>query len=155
MFSYGYDSPFDMKFKLYSALASGAKGIVYWQYRAERVGMEQDCARIMRVDGTPRPVAYEIQRFGKDLRKTSHHFAKAEVESAKAAIVFDYDSMLISEIEESAKDIFKYTFEGNPQYYLNSHKGAYKLFRSLNYNVDYVNAKSPEAFGRYKVLYFP
>ena len=40
--------------------------MVYWQYRAERVGMEQDCAGIMRVDGSARPVAYAAKDFGED-----------------------------------------------------------------------------------------
>lgn len=152
---YDYNTPFDMKFKLYTALSGGAKGLVYWQYRAERVGMEQDCAGIMRVDGTPRPVAFEVQKFGADLHKNMHYFAHAEVEGGQAAIVFDYDSMLMSEIEEASGEIFKFTCCNTMQYYGKSHRGMYKLFKNLNYNVDYVDVKCPDEFEKYKLLYFP
>ncbi len=150
-----YDTPFDMKFKLYTALSSGSKGIVYWQYRAERVGMEQDCAGIMRADGSPRPVAREVQKFGADLHKNMDYFVGAEVEEGKAAIVFDYDSMLIAEIEESCVGLFEFNVENCMEYYRKSHRGMYKLFRNLGYNVDYVGVTNPEQFEKYKVLYFP
>jgi hypothetical protein len=63
-----------MSFKLYAALASGAKGLVYWQYRAERVGMENDCAGLMRADGTPRPVASAVADFGRYLERDMQYF---------------------------------------------------------------------------------
>ena len=150
-----YDTPFDLKFKLYCALAGGSKGLIYWQYKAERVGMEQDCAGIMRSDGTPRPVAFEAQKFGADLHKNMEYLVGAEVETAEAAIVFDYDSMLMGEIEESLGEPGK--FNGNPStlYYARSHSGMYRLFKRLGYNIDYVSAKRPELFEKYKLLYFP
>ncbi len=155
MFNDYYDTPFDLKYKQYSALSNGAKGVIYWQYKAERVGMEQDCAGLVRVDGTPRPVAFEVKKFGEDLKKNMKYFKKAEVENAEAAIVFDFDSMLMSEIEEASGDIFKFTLDNNIMYYTKSHRGMYKLFKKLNYNVDYVGATNPEEFSKYKVLYFP
>lgn len=150
-----YDTPFDMKYKLYTALSGGSKGLVYWQYRAERVGMEQDCAGIMRADGSPRPVALEVQKFGADLHKNMTYFVGAETEHGKAAIVFDYNSMLISEIEESCGALFEFTCNGGMEYYRKSHRGMYKLFKKLNYNVDYIGINHSKDFKNYKVLYFP
>lgn len=150
-----YDTPFDLKFKLYTALAGGAKGIVYWQYRAERVGMEQDCAGIMRVDGTPRPVAFEVQKFGADIHKNMKYLAGSEVEQGEVAIVFDFNSMLMSEIEESTGTDFKYNLDNDRVYYGKSHRGMYTLLKNLGYNVDYVGVTNPEQFKNYKVLYFP
>ena len=150
-----YDTPFDMKYKLYAALSHGSKGIVYWQYRAERVGMEQDCAGIMRVDGTARPVAYAVKDFGEDLHKNMQYLSGAEVIPADVAIVFDFDSLLLNEIEEASGDIFRFTYNTDPRYYPKSHQGMYKLLRNLGYNVDYTSATRPETFENYKVLYFP
>ena len=150
-----YDTYDDMKFKLYADLAGGAKGMIYWQYRAERVGMEQDCAGIMRVDGSPREVAYAAKDFGEDLHKNMQYLAGAEVEEGKAAIVFDFDSLLMAEIEEASKDIFRYTYSTKELYYTRSHQGMYKLFKNCDYNVDYVGVTHPEQFEKYKVLYFP
>lgn len=150
-----YDTPFDMDFKTYTSLSSGAKGIVYWQYRAERVGHENDCSGIVRMDGSPREVAYAVRDFGDDLKRNMKFLAGAEVKTADVAIVFDFNSMLMSEIEDSLGA--DYTFDmTNPQfYYRNAHAGMYRLMRNSDYAVDYVGVTQSERFKDYKVLYFP
>lgn len=150
-----YDTPFDMRFKLYSALSGGAKGIVYWQYRAERVGHENDCAGIMRMDGSPRPVADEVAAFGSYLHRDMKYFAKAVPEKAEIAIVFDFDSMLMSEIEDSCGEDYQFDLHDPKFYYRYAHAGFYRLARNLNYCVDYVSARETGKFGDYKVLYVP
>ena len=150
-----YDDPYDLRFKLYTALSSGAKGMVYWQYRAERVGHEHDCAGLMRADGTARPVAKEVAYFGDSLKRDSSLFAKAEVKKADIAIVFDFDSMLMSEIEDSCGLDFHFDQRDPKLYYRKAHAGMYRLLRSLNYEVDYVSVTEPNKFKDYKVLYFP
>ncbi len=151
-----YDRPFDMDFKTYTSLSSGTKGIVYWQYRSERLGHEMDCSGIMHMDGTPREVAFAVRDFGADLKKNMKYLAGAEVKPAEVAIVFDFNSMLLSEIEDTllAPD---FTFDwANPQfYYRNAHAGMYRLLRNSDYPVDYVGVTRPEEFSKYKVLYFP
>lgn len=156
MFKYEYDTPFDMRFKLYSVLSNGAKGLVYWQYRAERVGHEQDCAGMVRADGSPRPVAYEAQKFGADLTVNMQYFVGAKVQKAEVGIVFDFDSMLMSEIEDAASPP-DYSFDASDPvlYYRNAHAGMYRMLTNGNYPVDYVSVTKPELFEQYKVLYFP
>ena len=155
MFKYKYDTPFDMEFKTYASLAGGAKGMVYWQYRAERLGHEQDCAGLVRMDGSPRPVLQTVGDFGADLKKNMQYLAGAEVKDAEVAIVFDFNSMLLSEIEDACGADFSFEF-ANPQfYYRNAHAGMYRLLRNSDYAVDYVSASRPEEFAKYKVLYFP
>jgi beta-galactosidase GanA len=155
MFKYKYDTPFDMDFKTYTSLAGGAKGIVYWQYRAERLGHEQDCAGLVRMDGSPRDVVYAVRDFGADLKKNMKYLSGAEVKTADVAIVFDFNSMLMSEIEDVCGPDFSFDW-ANPQfYYRNAHAGMYRLLRNSDYAVDYVGASRPEEFAKYKVLYFP
>lgn len=150
-----YDTPFDMRFKLYSSLASGAKGLVYWQYRAERVGNENDCAGIMHMDGSPRPVAYEVAKFGEYLHRDMEYFAKASVQKAEIGIVFDFDSMLMSEIEDSCGSDYEFTLSNPKYYYRNAHAGMFRLAKKLNYRVDYVQSREMDKFKDYKVLYVP
>ena len=155
MFKYKYDTPFDMDFKTYTSLAGGAKGIVYWQYRAERLGHEQDCAGLVRMDGSPREVAYAVRDFGADIKKNMQYLAGAEVKEAEVAIVFDFNSMLMSEIEDVCGADFSFDW-ANPQfYYRNAHAGMYRLLRNSDFAVDYVGVTRPEEFKKYKVLYFP
>ena len=150
-----YDTPYDMKFKLYSSLAGGAKGLVYWQYRAERVGHENDCAGIMRMDGSPRPVAYAVKEFGEYLHRDMEHFAKAKRKKGDIGIVFDFNSMLLSEIEDSCGVDYCFSLYNPKYYYRYAHAGLYRMAQNLNYRVDYVQAKCTEDFKQYKVLYVP
>jgi beta-galactosidase len=150
-----YDTPYDMNFKLYSALSSGAKGLVYWQYRAERVGHESDCSGIMYMDGTPRPVAYEVKDFGAELNKSRENLVGSEAAPADVAIVFDFNSSLISEIDDSIGPDFTFDWCNPKFYYRYAHAGMYRLLRDRNYRVDYVGVTRPECFKNYKVLYFP
>lgn len=150
-----YDTPYDLNFKTYASLAGGAKGMVYWQYRAERVGHENDCSGIMNMDGSPREVAYSVRDFGNDIKNNMKYLAGAEVVPAEIAIVFDFNSMLMSEIEDVCGADFSFDW-GNPQfYYRNAHAGMYRLLRNSDRAVDYLNVATPEKFKDYKVLYFP
>ena len=150
-----YDRPFDLDFKMHASLAGGTKGIVYWQYRAERIGHESDCSGLTYMDGSPREVAYTVGDFGADIKKNMKYLAGAEVKNAEIAIVFDFNSMLMSEIEDVLGPDFSFDW-ANPQfYYRNAHAGMYRLLRNSDYAVDYVGVTRPEEFSKYKVLYFP
>lgn len=150
-----YDTPFDMRFKLYGALSSGAKGMLYWQYRAERLGHENDCAGIMRMDGSPREVAFEVKNFGENLHKDMEYFVGAKAKKADVAIVFDFNSMLMSEIEDSCGADYDFGWGDAKFYYRNAHAGMYRMLHNADYAVEYISATQPEKFKDYKVLYFP
>lgn len=151
-----YDTPFDMQFKLYSALACGAKGMFFWQYRAERIGNETDCAGLVRADGSPRPVTYAVRDFGQMLKADMSLFASAKAEKADIAVMFDFDCSLMAMIEDgSLGELYTFQTENAPKYYSKSHQGAYKMFRNLGYKVDYISPGSAEKFNGYKVLFLP
>ncbi|MBR2623200.1 MAG: beta-galactosidase [Clostridia bacterium] len=150
-----YDTPFDLRFKLYGALASGARGMMYWQYRAERLGHENDCAGLMRMDGSPREVAYEVQKFGQNLKKDMDYFVGAKAVNADMGIVFDFNSMLMSEIEDSWGADYDCHYASGLCCYRFAHAGMYRLMKNGDHAVDYVGVTQPEKFKNYKVLYFP
>ncbi|MBR3681509.1 MAG: beta-galactosidase [Clostridia bacterium] len=155
MFKYTYDTPFDMKFKLHTALSSGAKGLVFWQYRAERVGHENDCAGIVRADGSPREVAFTVGAFGRELKDNARLFAGASVNTPELAIVYDFNSQLLSEIEDTCGPDFHFETFRPVYYYKNSHMGAYRLFRESDYDATYIDAHAESGFEKYKLLYLP
>lgn len=151
-----YDTPESMSYKTYTALSTGTKGLLYWQYRAERLGFENDCAGLMRMDGSPREVTTAVKQFGDDLKKNMRYFVGAEVKRGEIAIMHDFNSQLMSEIEDCSKgDIF--TFDESHQLlcYRMAHAGMYRLLRSINHNVDYLSVTDIDKIHRYKVLYFP
>lgn len=157
MFHLPYDTVWDMDYKLYSGLACGSKGFSFWQYRAERVAGENDCAGLARADGSPRSVLESVRRFGADLQPLKKVLAKCQPPRAEIAIVFDYDSLLMSEIEDAAGPLydFKPIDERSIQYYTRSHSGFYELMRRNDYPVDYVPVRKAEEILHYKVAYFP
>jgi beta-galactosidase GanA len=107
------------------------------------------------MDGSPKEVTYKVGDFGADIKKNMKYLAGAEVKDAEIAIVFDFNSMLMSEIEDVLGSDFSFDWS-NPQfYYRNAHAGMYRLLRNSDYSVDYVGVSRPEEFEKYKVLYFP
>ena len=150
-----YDTPFDMRFKLYSAISAGAKGLMYWQYRAERVGYESDCSGIVKMNGKPREVAYEVKDVGGMLKQNKNLFAYSNAKRAEVAIVFDFDCLLLSEIEDCCGPDYEFKLWNPHYYYRNAHAGMYRLLREANYSVDYVGVRDYKKFDDYKVLYLP
>ena len=74
---------------------------------------------------------------------------------AEVAIVYDFDSQLISEIEDICGPDFKFDDWGAIKYYRYAHAGFYRMLTKLNYDVDYVLSCDLDKFDSYKVLYFP
>ncbi len=151
-----YDTEFDLKFKLYAGVASGAKGLMYWQYRAERLGNENDCAGLCRMNGEPREIMSEVKDFAKILKEDGKLFAKSKAKSGDIAIAFDFNSMLLSEIEDYVGKDFELRLKNEPLFnYKDTHTGAYRLLNNLDYTVDYLNVEKQLDCKDYKVLYFP
>ena len=151
-----YDTPSSMTCKLYTALSTGAKGLIYWQYRAERLGHENDCAGLVRMDGTPREVAYAVKEFGEDLKKNMKYFVGAKVKSGDIAIISDFNSQLMSEIEDGCKcKDFSFDAVDPILYYRYAHAGMYRLLRNANFNVDYLSITNIYRINNYKAVYFP
>ena len=151
-----YDTEWDMTYKLYDALAIGAKGMFFWQYRSERVGHENDCAGLARMDGSPRPVLNSVREYGATIRQFNEKILDFYETPADVAIVFDYRSQLMSEVEDACGGL--YSFADKPdavRYYPMAHRGFYHLMRKNDVRVDYLGVKNIGDIFKYKVVYFP
>lgn len=154
-FEYYDDTP-TLEYKIWSALAAGAKGVCFWQYRAERLGNEQDCSGIAKMNGEPREICSGVRRVGEVLKKYGELFLHAEPEHECVGIVFDFDSMLLSLMEDYSQNLYEFkTNEKKLDYYYNSHHGGYHLFSDAGYATGYVLASKPQEFAKFKALYFP
>jgi len=58
-------------------LGAGVKGIVFWQYRAEVLGMEAPAWGLVKTDGTHRPVTEAVRRFWATIRPHASALRKA------------------------------------------------------------------------------
>jgi len=156
MFEGQYDTTWDMDYKLYSGLAWGTKGLNFWQYRAERVGCELDCAGLVRADGSPRPAIGSVRAFGETLKPLKDSICGFYPKRAEVAIVFDYKSLLVNEIMEARHlQRFGLVPDNALFYYPWAHRGYYWLMRGGNRDVDYVNVGDIARIKDYKVVCFP
>lgn len=151
-----YDSPYELKYKIFKILSRGSKGICYWQYRSERVGHENDCSGIMYMNGEPRKVAKSVKKGGDFVHKYDSFLINAETKKNEMAILFDFDSLLLSEIEDASYSP-DYTFASiwPMQYYTKAHQGLYRLINACNYEVDYLSTTKLEELKNYKVVFVP
>lgn len=144
-----------MSFKVYAALGGGAKGICYWQYRAERVGMENDCAGIASPDGTLRDVAYAVKDFGGALKKHAAYFENTTVEKSDIAVLFDYNCSLMSLVEDNCGDLYDFKQKDALNYYRRSLVGFYRMLKENDYPVDFVRTAKLDEILDYKAIYLP
>lgn len=73
-------------------IARGANGVVYYRWRSNRYGYEQNPNGILRHDGSPRKVYEEIAGLCTELKEYSNRLATAKVE-VDGAILYSYEQM--------------------------------------------------------------
>ena len=155
MYNYTYDTVWDMKYKLYLALSKGAKGLNFWQYRSERVGHENDCAGLARMDGSPREVLDAVKEVGDFVENVGKDLVNYYKPQSEVAILFDYDSCLMSEIEDCSGTDYAFNQYWNILYYFKSHSGFYRFAKRNNINIDYVQTANIKDIEKYKLVYIP
>lgn len=124
----------------WTALASGAKGILYWQYRPELLGPESPGFGMVRRDGEPTERAEVAGRFA-DLVTDHPEIEAAEPERGDVAIGLLPDASLFNFVAEQDTEQFSTTV-----------RGAYRTFWDANFQVDFAK---PHQFDAYDVVYLP
>jgi len=59
----------EFRFKVWATVACGAKGLLYWQYRAERLGDENNLSGLVNIDGSFKNITYEAKKIGESIKK--------------------------------------------------------------------------------------
>ena len=148
----------DFRFKVWTTVACGAKGILYWQYRAERVGNENDLSGMVDIDGSFRPITHEVGKIAEVIEKHKDMFLNAEVEEAEVAILYSPDSDMINRVENTGGDDY-WDFvltSGFPYLYKKALFGTYALFRELGVAPRWIDVRTlKESLDSVKLLYLP
>ncbi len=152
----GRIAPADFRYKVMSAVAGGAKGVVLWQYRAERLGHENDLAGLVNIDGTPKAVTHECQTFLEELRPWRGFLAKAEPVTDPVGILFDLDSNLIGSVESRDAQGNLRRAHGGIQPALDALQGIFTLCHELKLSPRIIDSRHlAEAAESLEVLYLP
>jgi len=150
-----YDTPFDFEYKMLKIISRGSKGICFWQYRSERVGHEMDCSGLTHMNGEPREIMESVANVGEFIKNNGDLLLKLAPKQPEIGILFDFDSMLLSEIEDTFGVDYDFSLYNPLFYYKKAHQGLYRLANSLNYNVGYISTSDMSNLNRYKVIFVP
>ena len=152
-------SLYDFKLRTWAAIAGGAKGILYWQYRAERVGCESNLAGLVDIDGSFREISYESGRIGDFIKANQDFLMKAKVKDDGIGILFDIDSDLINRIENTGKpgELNNFELSGDfPYHYKKAINGTYALFREAGYTCKIIDSrKLAKEIDNFRLIYIP
>ena len=134
--------PGQLRLWTYQAVAHGAEGMVYFRFRACRVGAEQYWYGILDHDSVPRRRYREIQQTCAELKGLSHLLVGSSVVS-EAAIVKSYDNLWSHQIRSHNAN-----FDYN-QLLLS----YYTALAENNISADFISEAGE--LSKYKVLFMP
>ncbi|MBE7038475.1 MAG: hypothetical protein E7404_06215 [Ruminococcaceae bacterium] len=153
---YEPEKPERLRYMLWSIISHGAKGLLYWQMRAERLGLENNLAGFLNMDGSNKQITKVVSEVGKILADNKKIFSNAEPEKADIVFVYDYSSLMMSNIEDHDRELFAIRKCKNPvNYYNKAVYGMYKLLIEEGYRIDFIDSRDIEKINDYKVAYFP
>lgn len=124
----------------WNALASGADGLLYWQYRPERLGPESPGYGLVKVDGSLTERAEAASEMAAMLSKHPE-FVSAPAVKADVAIVVAHESQEYTQMAC-----------GSAKAYSEDVQGYYRFLHGSNIPVDFV---LPEDLGQYRVAFLP
>lgn len=138
------DRTFD-KFSLES-IRHGAHGLLYWQYRKERIGAELGGFALTDNEGGPTNLTRKASAIGKMLRENEEIFLEGKQAPAEVALVFSVGSYLADWCASGKKD---------NKFSVDSISGYYKMLWEENIAVDILHEEFAKELSRYRVILLP
>lgn len=147
----------DYELKVLGSLACGAKGLLYWQYRAERLGNENNLSGLVNIDGSFKKISIRSGEIRKFIDENEEFLVEAEVKHDGIGILYSQDSDLMSRIENTGRELNDFSMTCDyPYFYKKSLMGAYSLFRELGYTTNFIDSRNiAKSLKDIKVLYIP
>lgn len=135
-----------LKMWMWSGIAQGAKGILFWQYRWETFGLEYGFG-LTNMDGTPSERLLAVKEMSGIIHSREELFKKASLPDIKIAIAVT-----------PINDIINFAALGCTCQIKNSIKGLHKVLWNTDYLVDFVRIDelvTDMSYDDYKVIYVP
>lgn len=133
------------KFTLES-IRHGAEGLLYWQYRKERIGSEFGGFSMADYDGGPTPLTEKAGELGKMLAEHGDLLKEGKAKEAEVALVFSIRSYFTDWAINDKK--------GNKNA-IDCLSGYYRMFWEENITVDIVHEDFVEDLTKYKIIILP
>ncbi len=146
----------EFRYKVMSALACGCKGLILWQYRAERLGHENDLAGVVNIDGSFKPVTYECADLIKFIKRNSEFLYNSRVQPHRVGIMFDLACDMVSSAETRNRDGNLKRPNGGLYPYKDNILGIYTLMHELKLAPQIFDSRRlAEKLSEIDVLYLP
>ncbi|NMA41967.1 MAG: hypothetical protein GX946_01145 [Oligosphaeraceae bacterium] len=125
---------------LWMALASGCRGLTFWQYRSERIGEESNGWGMREMDGSATPRSERCDKVASLLKSWGADFAKTSPTPRKVAVLFDCATDLLMRIQDMNSRLDRiWDIQENCNYsYKFSTAGSAFILRQCGYAVDFV-----------------
>ena len=133
------------KFTLES-IRHGAQGLLYWQYRKERIGSEFGGFSMADFDGGPTPLTERAGALGKMLAENGHIFKEGKMAEAEVGIVFSMRSYLAD---------WSATGKKNNKFAIDCLSGYYTMFWEENMPVDIIHESFVNDLSKYRLIILP
>ncbi|MCL2477857.1 MAG: beta-galactosidase [Treponema sp.] len=126
----------------YLDISRGANGVLYYRYRANRWGKEQNPNGILRHDGSKRRAYYEIQQLTRELAPIREKLGKTKT-TASVAIIHNYDDIWASQAHNQYKYFDTEKLEND----------FYKTLLRMGVTADLIHPE--DGFSGYKIVIAP
>lgn len=126
------------------ALAHGARGLFYWQFKPERLAVESGGYGLVDRQGGETPRSAAVRDVCRLVRRHESILSQARPLEPQVALLYDHRSHLLSELETARV--------GAPDYRAALH-GIYRLFWELDIPVAWVDAGSLDRLEGYRLVY--
>ena len=148
-------TPEEQRMHIFSALSKGAKGILFWQWRNERLGIEANGFGLTHSDGSVSKRTQMAKDIANVLNKYSSVLNEASILPSEVAILFDPDTYILNwTIEGAVPDSQGFGSELVDLVDRSIH-GYYKAFWDNNIQCDLIHIDDLSEVKNYKILVLP
>ena len=135
----------DIKRFVFSGIAGGLKGFIFWQYRPEILGREAPFWGLTYLDGSSTPWLESYAETGRVLQKNASFLLDAKPGKAEIAILYNPENQ-----------VFAWEATGNEKSATDSLLGIHRSLYEHNFITDFIHPREfPSVLQNYKVLILP
>ena len=135
----------DIKRFVFSGIAGGLKGFIFWQYRPEILGREAPSWGLTYLDGSSTPCLESYAETGIVLQKNASFLLDAKPGKAEIAILYNPENQ-----------VFAWEATGNEKSATDSLLGIHRSLYEHNFITDFIHPREfPSVLQNYKVLILP
>jgi beta-galactosidase len=136
----------DVKRNVFTGIAAGLKGFLFWQFRPETLGREAPTWGLAHLDGSSTPWLEAFAEVGRVLQRNADFVLDAKPRDAEVAILYS-----------PPNQVFAWASTGNEKNATDAVLGAHAALYERNHVVDIIHPSEIEAglLDRYRVLVAP